>query len=146
MTIGRMLRRARWLPFLLLSAAALVSAYFPHLPRKPFSLSLDLSIRTVAHVAYKPIHYRAAAVLFLLAILAVGSRRVPFALGLTLIVCFGIELEEATVAGHSGRLADMLSYVIGAAIGLLVYLGAGAIAHRTHRNAKTESNSFSAIN
>jgi hypothetical protein len=123
-------RRARWLPFLLLAAIALVYAYYPQLPRKPFSMSWDLSPSTIAFVAYKPVHYRAAAVLFLLAALAVGYRQVVLAIGLTLLVCFGIELAEATVEGHNARLADMVSYLIGTGIGLLTLTAAFAVVRR----------------
>ena len=83
---------------------------------------VETALETLAFVAYKPIHYRAAAILLWLAVLAVGSRHLAWATGLTLLVCFGIEVTEATVFGHIGRLADMLSSGIGTCIGILAYI------------------------
>jgi hypothetical protein len=123
-------RIVRWLPFLLLATLALVTAYSPNSPRKPFRISLDVSPSALVEHIYKPVHYRATAALFWLAVLAVGSRRIVLALALTLLLCVGIELAQGTVAGHSTRLADIPSYMIGLAIGVVVLIAARAIVRR----------------
>ena len=108
------MRLVRWLPFPALAFLSVwVAAAAPE-GRKPFSLNLDISPSTLAHVAVKPIHFRATAVLCLLAILAVGHRRLLSAFALTLFVAFAWELAQATVVGHNARLADMLPNIIGA--------------------------------
>ena len=116
-------RVVRWLPFLGLAMFSLWFAAQAPDGRKPFSLSLDVTLTSLAHVAVKPIHFRATAVLFLLGIVAVGARRLPWALGLTLLVSFGWEVAQATVLGHNARLADMLPNIIAAVTTAGLFLG-----------------------
>jgi hypothetical protein len=51
---------------------------------------------------------------------------------LALLVCFGIELIEATVPGHYGRLADMPSYMIGAGGAAVLWMAGAAVLGRGH--------------
>jgi hypothetical protein len=98
--------RVRMLPFAALATFSLWYAY--QAPRrKPFGLDLDLSATALATAMTKVPHYCASALVFSLAALAVGRRRLPLALGLTMIVGFGWELAEATGRGHHACLADL---------------------------------------
>lgn len=133
-------RVGRWLPFLFLSALSIYVAFQAPHGRKPFSLSLDITPSTLAQVAIKPLHFRASAALCWLALLAVGASRVPLAVGLTLLVCFGIELAQATVVGHNARLADMLSYLIAASGAAILFVGAAALTKRV-RERRTSAQS-----
>jgi hypothetical protein len=101
-------RISRWraFPFLALTTFSLWYAY--QAPgRRPFGLDLDLTPAALAAAMTKVKHFAASALVFSLATVAVGHRRLGLALTLTMLVGFGWELAEATGCGHHACLADL---------------------------------------
>lgn len=75
--------------------------------RHPFQIDFSLSADDLAVSMTKLPHWRSIAVLFLLAVIAIGVRRLPWAFVVTMLVGVGWEIAEATVVGHHARLADL---------------------------------------
>lgn len=106
-TISAMARIARALPLVVASALSLwVIGQAPN-GRKPFQVDLSLSVEDLARSMTKVAHFRSIAILFLMAVLAAGSRRLLLALALTMAVGLGWEAAETTVIGRNARLADL---------------------------------------
>lgn len=100
-------RVLRALPFAVASALSFwVVGQAPD-GRKPFQVDLSLSAEDLARSMTKVAHFRSVAILFLMAVLAVGSRRLLLALALTMLVGLGWEAAETTVIGRNARLADL---------------------------------------
>ena len=95
------------LPFLILSTISFYVAAGISAPRKPFYLDLNLSPAAVIDSLGKAEHWKATALVFALAWLAVGHGRLFLAFGLTIGVGMVWELLEATAVGHTGRLSDL---------------------------------------
>lgn len=107
----------RWLPF---SAAALLSiaaSALAPLGRKAFFIDADLGWHALAFSLAKGPHVGAAALLALLAVVATGRRRLRLAFVLTMATGACWELGQATVIGHTGRLADLAPDALGAFAG-----------------------------
>src|SRR5512141_1024353 len=89
-------RTLRTLPFVALAAlSTLAAAEAPH-GRRPFSINMAITWENLSEASTKIPHIRACAVLFLLATLAVGPRRLWLAFTLTMLVGAGWEVAEAT--------------------------------------------------
>ena len=124
---SRIIQVARWLPFLLVAGLSLwVAGGLPG-TRKPFQLDLSLSAESLMQSLSKVAHYKSSALLFLLATLAVGMRRLSLAFALTILVGLGWELAETTAARHHARAADLAPDLAAAlacvAVALLVRIG-----------------------
>ena len=113
----------RSLPFVAVSVLSLWVAGRAPQGRKPFQIDLSLSAEDLALSMTKVPHLRSMAILFLLAAVAVGSRRLLLALCLTMLVGVGWELAEATVVGHHARLADLAPDLVAALSALVMTLG-----------------------
>ena len=114
------LRPFRVLPFLILSTISLYVAAGISSPRKPFYLDLNLSPAAVIDSLGKAEHWKATALVFALAWLGVGNRRLLLAFGLTVGVGLGWEFLEATAVGHTGRLSDLAPYFLSALCSLFL--------------------------
>jgi VanZ family protein len=115
-------RIARALPFAVASALSLwVVGQAPD-GRKPFQVDLSLAAEDLARSMTKVPHFRSIAILFLMAALAVGSRRLLLALGLTMLVGLGWEAAETTVIGRHARLADLAPNLAAGAASLVTVL------------------------
>ena len=116
-------RTLRAVPFVAASALSLWVAGQAPRGRRPFEIDLSLSSADLALSMTKVPHLKNMAILFLLAAVALGTRRLLLALGLTMLVGVGWELAEATVIGHHGRLADLAPDLTGASSMLIVTAG-----------------------
>lgn len=104
----------RWLPFLLVAGLSLwVAGGLPG-ARKAFELDLGMSFGSLMESLGKIPHYKSTALLFVLATLAVGRRRLLGAFLLTLCVGVGWELAEATAIRHHARVADLAPDLVAA--------------------------------
>jgi VanZ family protein len=116
-----LLRRAgrllRWLPFLAASAYSTLSSAAAPDGRKPFVIDWSLSPAAIEFSITKQPHIGAAAILGLLAMIAVGRRRMPLALMMTMAIGAAWELGQSTVIGHTARLSDLLPDAVGALLG-----------------------------
>jgi len=104
---GSRLELIRVLPFLILSTISFWVAAGLSGPRKTFYLDLNLSPAAMIDSLGKAEHWKASALVFALAWLAVGNSRLILALGLTMGVGLVWEFLEATAVGHTGRLSDL---------------------------------------
>lgn len=116
-------RVMRSIPFVVASALSLWVAGRAPLGRKPFQIDMSLSAEDLALSMTKVPHFRTIAILFLLAAVAVGSRRLLLAFGLTMLIGAGWEIAEATVIGHHGRLADLAPDLIAALAAFVLTMG-----------------------
>jgi hypothetical protein len=110
----------RSLPFLILSAISLCSAATLSAQRRAFTFNSDLSLPSIFSSLQKIEHYKASGLIFLLAWLALGNRRLSLAFWLTMLVSLGWELLEATAVGRTARLSDLLPDTFGAMAFLMV--------------------------
>jgi hypothetical protein len=118
-SLTRVRPTVRFLPFLALSLFSLWFAY--QAPgRKPFGLDLDLSPVALSAAMTKVSHLCASALVFSLAVLAVGRQRLGAALGLTLLMGLGWELMEGTGRGRHACLADLAPDLASALVCLMV--------------------------
>src|SRR5678815_5077867 len=69
---------------------------------------------------HKVEHFKATALVFLLAWLAFGNRRLILAFVLTILVGIGWEIAESTAIGHTARLSDLAPDLVAAVSCLLV--------------------------
>ena len=109
-------------PFLILSMISLCSAATLSAQRRAFTFNSDLSPQSLLSSLQKIEHYKASALIFLLAWLALGNRRLSLAFWLTMLISLGWELLEATAVGRTARLSDLLPDTFGALLFLLVAL------------------------
>lgn len=115
----------RWLPFVAAAIYSLVMAADAPFGRKPFTIDWSLSRAALEFSIVKAPHIGATAVLAFLGVIAVGRERWTRALLLTVLVGWGWELCQTTVAGRTARLSDLAPDSIGALIGCM--LGVAAI-------------------
>jgi VanZ family protein len=129
---ARIVSALRWLPFLFVAGLSLwVASGLPG-ARKPFELDLGLSPESLVESLGKVPHYKSTALLFVLATLAVGWRRLRAALLLTLSVGVGWELAEATAARHHARVADLAPDLVAA----LACVAVASLLRRRLRNRR----------
>ena len=114
------LRIFRVVPFLILVTISFCVAAGISAPRKPFYLDLNLSTAAVIDSLGKAEHWKATALVFALAWLAVGNGRLSMAFGLTIGVGLGWEFLEATAVGHTGRLSDLAPDLLAALCSLFL--------------------------
>jgi VanZ family protein len=57
-------------------------------------------------------HFKYISILFLLAVVATGTKRLSLALALTMLVGVAWELAQTTVIGHNARVADLAPNVV----------------------------------
>jgi len=118
-----MMRILRGAPFVIVAALSIyVAAQAPH-GRKPFAIDLSISRADLAWSMTKVAHLRSIAVIFLLAVLAVGTQRLMLAFALTMLVGVGWELAEATAIRHYARLADLAPNLVSGLAMLAVLAG-----------------------
>ncbi len=117
-----MIKRLRVLPFVALSLLSLGVAAGIGRERKPFIFNFSLATSDIVKSLGKVAHFESTALIMLFAIIAVGHRKLPTAFVLTMVVCIGWELAEATAVGHTARLADLLPDLVSAlgTIGVIV--------------------------
>lgn len=121
-TVGAIARVLRALPFAFASALSLLLVGQAPDGRRPFQMDLSLSAEDLARSMTKVAHFESIAILFLMAVLAVGSRRLLTALVLTMLVGLGWELAETTVIGRNARLADLAPNLVAGAASLVTLL------------------------
>ncbi|HSY50878.1 MAG TPA: hypothetical protein VLC46_18890 [Thermoanaerobaculia bacterium] len=110
-------------PFVIVAALSIfVAAQAPH-GRKPFSIDFSVSREDLARSMTKVAHLRSIVVIFLLAVLAFGTRRLIMAFAMTMLVGVGWELAEATVVRHYGRLADLAPNFVSGILSLAAIAG-----------------------
>jgi len=128
-----LMRVLRGAPFVIVAALSIfVAAQAPH-GRKPFAIDFSISLDDLARSMTKVAHLRSIAVIFLLAVLAVGTQRLMLAFGLTMLVGVGWELSEATVVRHYARLADLAPNVVSGLTTLAVIAGIRWIFNARHK-------------
>lgn len=116
---------ARWVPFVGIGLASLwASARTTEGYRDPI-FDWDIGWPAIANALTKMPHVASMLMLFLLAVLAVGPRRLWLAALLTLLIGIGWELVQMPTIGNNSRLADLAPDLVGIAIGwAIVALGA----------------------
>lgn len=114
----------RWLPFVALALYSLVMAAEAPQGRKPFTIDWSLSRAALEYSLVKAPHIGATAVLGFLGVLAVGRERWTLAFFLTVLVGWGWELCQTTVAGRSARLSDLAPDGVGTLIGCMLGVAA----------------------
>ena len=107
----------RWLPFVAAALLSLMLAAAAPDGRKPFYIDWSLGRDALAFSIFKLPHIGASALLAVLGVFAAGRRSWPLALGLTVLVGWGWELSQTTVAGHHARLSDLAPDTLGALLG-----------------------------
>ena len=110
----------RWLPFVAAALLSLMLAAAAPDGRKPFYIDWSLSRDALAFSIFKLPHIGASALLAVLAVFATGRSRWPLSLGLTVLVGWGWELSQTTVAGHHARLSDLAPDTLGALLGCML--------------------------
>ena len=111
------------LPFLVLAALSIRAAAYAPQGRGHFAINMSITANGLAEAVAKIPHIRTCAVLFLLATIAVGSRRLSLAFALTMLVGASWEVAEATGIGRNSRLVDLAPDLIGTFLSLtLVFL------------------------
>lgn len=111
-------RRIRAAPFVICATLSLWIAMKAPNGRKPFTADLSLAREDLIQSMTKVPHLVGVAVLFLLAVVAFGTRRVVWAFLATMLLSIGWEIGEATVIGHYARLADLAPNLTGAVLAL----------------------------
>jgi hypothetical protein len=101
-------------PFIVLAGCSLIAAIRAPEGRKPFAFDTDLSMAALRDSLPNPPHMWAAAAILLTAALATGIRRLPLAVGLTVLVGLSWEVAQTTVVGHHARLRDLVPDLVGA--------------------------------
>ena len=104
----------RRLPFVILAGASVWAALRAPAGRKPFSFDCDLSLGAINDGLANPRHMWASGVLLVAAVIATGLRRIPLAIGMTVLVGSAWEAAQTTVVGHYARLRDLLPDLVGA--------------------------------
>jgi hypothetical protein len=122
-------RRPPWLrvvlgaPFFIVAALSIFVAAQAPRGRKPFSVDFSVARADLARSMTKVAHLRSIAVIFLLAVLAFGTRRLILAFAMTMLVGVGWELAEATVVRHYARLADLAPNLVSGVLSLAAIAG-----------------------
>jgi VanZ family protein len=110
----------RWVPFAAAALFSLALAAVAPDGRKPFYIDWSLSREALEFSIVKLPHIGAAAFLAVLGVFGAGRPRWLLALALTILVGWGWELSQTTVAGHHARLSDLLPDTLGALLGCMV--------------------------
>jgi hypothetical protein len=113
-TTHTLIRPIRWLPFAAAVAVSMWVAAGASRGHKAFAFDLGLSADSLVFSLSKAPHYVSMALIFVLAIVAVGMRRPIAALGLTMLVGLSWEIAEATALGHTARAADLVPDMLAA--------------------------------
>jgi hypothetical protein len=117
------MRVLRGAPFVIVAALSIfVAAQAPY-GRKPFAIDFSISRADLAWSMTKVAHLRSIAIIFLLAVLMVGTQRLMLAFALTMLVGVGWELAETTVVRHHARLADLAPNFVSGLATLAVIAG-----------------------
>jgi VanZ family protein len=116
------IRVLRTLPFLVLAALSIRAAAQAPQGRGHFAINMGITADGLAEAVTKIPHIRTCAVLFLLATIAVGSRRLSLAFGLTMLIGASWEVAEATGIGRNSRLVDLAPDLIGTFLSLVLVL------------------------
>jgi len=114
------IRSARVIPLLLLALVSLVVAAGVSAERRPFYCDMNLSSWALLSSLHKVEHYKATALVFSMAWLAVGNRRLRMAFVLTMLLGVAWEMAEATALGHTSRLSDLAPDFVAAFTSLLI--------------------------
>jgi hypothetical protein len=134
-----LMRILRSAPFVIVAALSIfVAAQAPH-GRKPFAIDFSISLPDLARSMTKVAHLRSIAVIFLLAVLAVGTQRLMLAFTLTMLVGVGWELAESTVVRHYARLADLAPNLVSGLASLAVIAGIRWVFQARHRRRLLEA-------
>jgi|GEM_PF-627454 len=111
-------RRVRAAPFVICATLSLwIAQRAPH-GRKPFTADLSLAREDLVQSMTKVPHLVGVAVLFLLAVVAFGTRRLGWAFLTTMLLGIAWEIEEGTVIRHYCRLTDLAPNLTGAVLAL----------------------------
>jgi len=121
-TGNRVKRLLRVLPFICVTLLSLGVAAGIGRERKPFTFNFSLATNDILKSLTKIAHFESTALILVLAILAVGLRRLRIAFVLTMLVCLGWELAEATAVGHTARLADLAPDLVAAVVGVMIFV------------------------
>ena len=131
-------RSIRALPFVVFASLCIWDAARAPLGRHPFELATDVSPAALALALTKTKHMTVVALVFLLALLAVGLDRPWLAFVLTNAVGLTWELAQTTVVGHSARVADLAPNVVVAGGGVAAVLAARAVLRRARQPVRPD--------
>src|SRR4029077_11042505 len=116
LTLGRL----RLWPFIGITLLSFCVAAGIGRERKPFAFNFSFATTDIVTSLGKVAHYESTALILLFATFALGHRKLRAAFILTMLVCAGWELAEATAAGHTARLADLAPDLVSAIATLVV--------------------------
>lgn len=132
--------RARWRrrlwavlrvpPFAVLATASIWRAGQAPAGRRAPEFDWTITATIAVHALSKIPHITWMAVLFLLALLAVGPVRAGLAAVLTFAVGVGWELAETTVIGHHAGVVDLLPDLVAVAVAWWITIAARAMLRR----------------
>ena len=111
-------RLSRAAPFVILATLSLWIAQRAPNGRKPFAVDFSLDRQDLIQSMTKVPHLVGGALFFLLAVVALGTRRLFRALLATMLLGIGWEIGETTVVRHYARLTDLAPDLTGAALAL----------------------------
>jgi hypothetical protein len=120
MTKQSSIKILRFIPLVTLAIISLWVAAGLSVQRRPFHFDYDLSSYALQSSLHKVEHFKATALVFMLAWLAFGNRRLSVAFVLTIFVGLGWEIAESTAVGHTARLSDLAPDLVAAVSCLLV--------------------------
>ena len=120
MTKQSSIKILRFIPLVTLAIISLWVAAGLSLQRRPFHFDYDVSSYALQSSLQKVEHFKATTLVFLLAWLAFGHRRLGSAFVLTMLVGLGWEIAESTAVGHTARLSDLAPDLVAAVSCLLV--------------------------
>jgi hypothetical protein len=120
MTKQSSIKILRFIPLVTLAIVSLWVAAGLSVERRPFHFDFDMSSYALRSSLHKVEHFKATALVFLLAWLAFGNRRLILAFVLTILVGIGWEIAESTAIGHTARLSDLAPDLVAAVSCLLV--------------------------
>lgn len=113
----------RKLPFWMLAFASIMIAFHAPYGRKPYEFNWDFSWEAIEWSLYKPLHIAGCTLLMVLGVLAFKWKHWWVAALLTMLVAFGWEVAQTTVAGHYARIADLAPDFLGVVLGWLIVEG-----------------------
>jgi len=136
MTKQSSIKILRFIPLVTLAIISLWVAAGLSVQRRPFHFDYDLSSYALQSSLHKVEHFKATALVFMLAWLAFGNRRLSVAFVLTILIGLGWEIAESTAVGHTARLSDLAPDLVAAVTCLLVAM----FVRRSRLNTLTASN------
>ncbi|WP_064742991.1 hypothetical protein [Pseudonocardia spinosispora] len=119
---------ARAAPFVVFAVGSIWAAGRAPQGRRSPRFDWTITTEIASHALSKIPHLKWAAVLFLLAVVAVGVSRAGLAALATFTVGLGWELAETTVIGHHAALIDLLPDLVAVLAGWLLVSGTRAAA------------------